>query len=362
MQPSPFIPLVEVTRGTIVESVHYGAITICDTSGNINTSIGDPDLVSYLRSSAKPFQILPFVEGGGMDHFDLSLRELSVMCASHFGTDEHIRVISGIQKKLGVSASDLLCGMHTPLDVVTAERMFLGHETNTPLRHNCSGKHTGMLANCLLHQFPISDYINPSHPIQKIILKTFSEITGVPINEIALGTDGCSAPVFAVPLRNAALAFAKLADPSLLPQPRRSALQLIFQAMTTYPDMVSGANTFDTLLMETGKGKILSKGGAEGFQAIALLPGACGKNSPALGIALKISDGDLAERDRDPRLANIASDYGGRARSTVVVSLLHQLGALDDDQLSALKPFNRRPQFNWKHIPVGEIRAVFTLG
>ncbi|MBA4376879.1 MAG: asparaginase, partial [Anaerolinea sp.] len=110
MQTPDYVPLVEVTRGSIVESVHYGAIAVCDTSGRLVHSVGDTDAVTFLRSSAKPFQALPLVERCGMERFNLTERELAVMCASHYGTDDHVNIISGIQQKLGVTADDLLCG------------------------------------------------------------------------------------------------------------------------------------------------------------------------------------------------------------------------------------------------------------
>lgn len=342
---SPHVPLVDVTRGPIVESTHFGSLVVCNNRGEVIASVGDPDAVVFLRSSSKPFQVLPLVELGGMERFGLTERELAVMCASHSGTDEHVRVINGIHQKLGVSADDLLCGMHPASDAQTAERMLLNHETNTPLRHNCSGKHTGMLAGCLLQGFSTADYINPQHPVQQRIIQTFSEMTGVPVDQIKLGTDGCSAPVFAVPLRAAALAFARLADPALLPEPRQSALRRIFKAMTAHPDMVAGPGTFDTTLITAGRGQILTKGGAEGYQSVALLPGACGEGSPAYGITLKISDGDPSSR----------------ARSTAMVEALRQLGALTPAQLEELKPWYTRPVYNWRHIEVGEIRPYFTL-
>jgi L-asparaginase II len=355
------IPLIEVTRGALVESIHYGSIAICDPSGKLLASVGDADAVVYLRSSSKPFQVLPLVELGGMEHFNLTDRELAVMCASHHGTDEHVNVIEGIQRKLGIRPEDLLCGIHSPSDVRTAERMFENHEPNSTLRHNCSGKHTGMLAQAILQGFDKANYIDPAHPVQQRIIRTFSELTGVPVEKIILGIDGCSAPVFAVPMHAAALAFARLADPSLLPEPRRSALKRIFRAMTSNPDMVAGPESFDTDLMITGRGRILTKGGAEGYQAVAILPGSCGAESPAYGITMKISDGDLSQRDRDPRIARIAHDGGGRARSTAMVEVLRQLGALDETQLKELGPYMPRPQYNWRHLPVGEIRPAFKL-
>ena len=360
--PNPhYVPLVETTRGGIVESIHYGSIAVCDTQGRLLARAGDAEALVVLRSSSKPFQALPLVEGGGMELLGLSERELAVMCASHNGTDEHVKVIMGIQQKLGVSAADLLCGTHTPGDPATAERMFLNGEENSTLRHNCSGKHTGMLAQALLYGEPTADYIDPQHPVQQRILRTFSQMTGVPLEKIILGTDGCSAPVFAVPLRAAAHAFALLADPSGLPEPRQSALRRIFAAMTAHPDMVAGPRTFDTELMTAGRGSILTKGGAEGYQAVSLLPGASSRFAGALGITLKISDGDLAQHDRAERIAQIAHDGGGRARSTAAVEVLRQLGALDDAQLTELSGYLPRAQYNWRRIEVGEIRPCFEL-
>lgn len=343
MQPQPYIPLVEVTRGPLVECIHYGSYAVCDSSGRLIRSGGDPEQVIFLRSSAKPFQCLPLVENGGMEKYLLTERELAVTCASHHGTDEHARVVNSILQKIELNETDLACGVHPPADSLTAERMLIHNEPNSPLRHNCSGKHSGMLAQCKLRGLSTTNYLDPSHPVQVTILETFSEMTEIPVARIPLGTDGCSAPVFAVPLRNAAMAFARLGDPSIFTDPRRSALARIFKAMTAHPDMVAGPGAFDTRLMEVGRGRILSKGGAEGYQAVALLLDACGKGSPAMGITLKISDGDRANR----------------ARPTAILALLKQLGALDEKQLAELSEFTNRPQSNWCGIHVGEIRAIF---
>ncbi len=344
MTQSGFVPLVELTRGALVECIHYGAVVVSDVDGKIVFSRGDPATVAFLRSSAKPFQALPLVERGGMTHFGFTDEELAVMCASHHGTDEHVRVVSSIQSRIGLSATDLLCGMHPPADSATANRMLVNSEENTPLRHNCSGKHTGMLAQAILGGYTKEDYINPSHPVQLTILKTFSEMSGVPVEQIILGTDGCSAPVFAIPIDKAARAFALLADPASLPEPRQSALRRIFAAMTTYPNMVAGPSGFDTALMTVGSGKIISKGGAEGYQAMALLPGACGAGSPAYGITIKIADGDQSRPER--------------ARPVAAIAVLKHMGALSEEQVKSLAKYAARPIFNWRRIEVGEIRAA----
>jgi L-asparaginase II len=138
--------LFEVTRGNIVETVHYGSIAIVDSKGKLISSYGDPKTVAFLRSSAKPFQALPFVENGGVENFSLTPRELSVLCASHEGSDLHVQIVEGIQKKAGIDERNLQCGIHMPSDVEAFKSLILNGKEPTPNRNNCSGKHSGMLA------------------------------------------------------------------------------------------------------------------------------------------------------------------------------------------------------------------------
>jgi L-asparaginase II len=250
-----------------------------------------------------------------------------------------------MQAKIGVHEQDLMCGVHYPFDPATTDGMKNRGEQPTPFRHNCSGKHTGMLAHALLSGQPLENYIDPAHPVQQSILQAFAEMTDVPVGQIQCGVDGCSAPNFAVPLYNAALAFARLADPSGLPAARAAACRRITHAMTAYPFMVAGPDRFDTSLMEVGNGLIVSKAGAEGYQAIALLPGALGPGSPALGLAIKISDGDLTDR----------------ARPIVAIEALRQLKALNPEQVSRLAAFGPQTLTNWRKVPVGESRAVISF-
>src|SRR5574342_386518 len=138
-------PLFEVTRGRIVESVHYGSIAVVDSNGKLLASHGDPQTVAFLRSSAKPFQALPFVERGGAEHFNFTQRELSISCASHEGSDLHVQTIEAMQKKIGIEEKHLQCGAHIPGDIQAFKSLILNHEQPTPNRNNCSGKHTAML-------------------------------------------------------------------------------------------------------------------------------------------------------------------------------------------------------------------------
>jgi len=350
-----YLPIFESTRGSIVESIHFGAVAVVDSSGSLLVWYGNPKTVTFLRSSAKPFQALPFIEHGGDQFFHLTSKEIALICASHDGTDEQMEVLKGIQSKAGVQESDLLCGSHPLSHQPTVEAMRARSEVPTPNRHNCSGKHTGMLAYARMRGLPISDYINPQHPIQQTILETFAEMCGVPITEIEPGTDGCSAPNFAIPLQNTARGAAILCDPRGLAAERAAACRRIAQSMMAHPDMVGGPGRFDTRLMETCKGRILAKGGAEGYQIMGVMPGVLGADSPGIGIAIKIADGDLSIRRADGGTYN-------RVRPAVSLEILRQLGAISEKELAALSEFGPVKQVtNWRKLVVGESRPAFTL-
>jgi L-asparaginase II len=338
-----YLPILEYTRGGIVESQHLGAIAVADARGRLVAAYGDPQTVTFLRSSAKPFQALPLVETGAAQAFGYTPRELAMACASHHGLDMHAEAIRGLHAKIGVSAADLLCGTHPLDDAETVKRLILAGEAPTPVRHNCSGKHTGMLAAAKHNGWPLANYIDPQHPLQQAVLKAFAEMCGLAPEQVVVGIDGCSAPNFAVPLLNAARAFARLADPA-----ERPALRTIFSAMTAHPEMVSGPGSFDTEVMRLRPGGLVSKGGAEGYQAIGLAPGALGSDSPALGIALKVADGG-ARRN---------------AVSLTAAETLRQLGVLrpaDEAALRQLGFLPPQPLTNWRGLRVGEARAIFSL-
>ena len=352
---SPFQPIFELTRGGIVESTHYGAIAVVDSHGELRASYGDPQTVAFLRSSAKPFQVLPFVERDGVEHFGFTEQELALACASHEGSDEHVRVVEAMQVKVGIDESYLQCGSHMPGDISAYKKLIKNDEAPTPNRNNCSGKHTAMLAHAKMRDLPLDTYLDPEHPIQQAILASFAEMCLLPSNQVHLGTDGCSAPNFAVPLFNSALAYARLCDPHVFSETRASSYRKITSAMMTYPEMISSPTEFDCRLMQVGAGKIVCKRGAEGYQAIGLLPGAINANSPGIGISIKIMEGDLGQRRLD------LTAYS-RVRPAVTIEILKQLGVLNEMQLGELAEFGPvKPVTNHRGIVVGESRPVFNL-
>jgi L-asparaginase II len=342
-----FVPVFARTRGGQVESVHFGAGAVVDSNGNLLFAFGDPHLPVYMRSSAKPFQALPFVEHGGVEHFGLTRKELALVCASHQGTDDHAATAQSIQAKAGIGELNLSCGIHPPGDRATRVRMEAAGEAPTSNRHNCSGKHSGMLAFARMMGWPLEDYLDPGHQLQVCILETFSEMASIPAGEIGIGTDGCSAPNFALPLYHAALAFARLSDPAGLSETRRAACRSITAAMTAHPEMVAGFGEFDTRLMQTGSGSIVSKGGAEGYHGIGLLPEANGPRSPGIGIVLKVSDGDP----------------GGSVRPALVLRILKGLGALGGEQMQDLADFGpRRTIKNFRGLETGVGEPLVEFG
>jgi L-asparaginase II len=348
-------PLFEVTRGSIVESVHYGSIAVVDSTGKLISSYGDPKAVAFLRSSAKPFQVLPFVEHGGVEYFGFTPRELSISCASHEGSDLHVQTVEGLQKKIGVEESQLQCGVHMPGDVEAFKSLIINHKQPSANQNNCSGKHTAMLAYARLRGLSLENYLDVDHPVQQAILASFAEMCQLSVAEVEVGTDGCSAPNFAVPLFHAALAMARLCDPRQFSDTRASACRRITSAMTTHPEMVSGYGEFDEQLMRVGEGKIVCKRGAEGYQIIGLLPGVLAAESPGIGIALKVLDGDASRMMLD------LTPYP-RVRPAVALEILRQLGVLSSKQEQALAAFGpEKPVKNHRGIITGQSRPIFEL-
>jgi len=347
--------LFEVTRGRIVESVHYGSIAVLDSNGKLLSSYGDPQAVTFLRSSAKPFQALPFVERGGEEHFGFTPRELSLGCASHNGSALHVQTVQTMQKKVGIEESHLQCGTHMPDDVNEFKSMIVNDRKPTPNYNNCSGKHTAMLAHAKMRGLPLENYLELNHPIQQDILATFAGMCLFPVSEVELGTDGCSAPNFAIPLFNAALGMARLCDPRELPSARAEACRKITSAMSAYPEMVSGYGEFDEQLMRVGEGKIVCKRGAEGYQIVGVMPGVISADSPGVGIAFKVSDGDASHKSDTLESSN-------RVRPAVTIEILRQLGAISSKQEQALAGFGPVKSIqNHQGIVTGQMRPVFEL-
>lgn len=301
---------------------------------------GESTTPIFLRSSAKPFQALAFIERGGQVMFKLSRQEIAIMCASHSGTSVHAGVLEDLHGRIGLQENMLQCGMHIPYDRTTAERMLKNGEALRPFHSDCSGKHTAMLAFAKMIGASLDDYLDLQHPVQQHILQTFCEMCGVNIEDLIFGIDGCSAPVFAIPLPNAARGYARLCHPDDLAHDRAQACSTITKSMVEHPDMVAGPDCFDTEFMHVMNGKAISKIGAEGYLAAGIFPMANPRNNGSVGICIKIADGDKVSR----------------ASSVVLLAVLDQLGILSAREKEQLAKYYIRPVRNWRGNEIGEIR------
>jgi L-asparaginase II len=337
-------PLVEVRRGGITESRHRGHIVAIDPDGNVVAQLGVAETVTFLRSSAKPFQALPLLVSGAADAFGFTDREVALACASHNGEPIHTDLVASMLQKIGLGPEALKCGIHEPYSVAVAQQLRERGEQPNVLHNNCSGKHAGMLAAALHLGAPTETYNEAQHPVQLAIGKFIGQFSSVPVEDLAVGIDGCAVPVFGITVKAMALAYARLvAPPPDFDEATRDACRRIVRVMTSYPELIGGTtDRLDTEIMRAVPGLLISKVGAEGVYTAGVLRS---EEWPrGLGLALKIEDGD----DK-------------RARPTVVIEALRQLGVLRDESLEAVARYAFFPILNRPGEVVGEVRAQFEL-
>jgi L-asparaginase II len=336
--------LVEVWRGPIIESRHSGHLIALDSHGSTICSLGSPESVTYLRSSGKPFQALPVVSSGAADRFGFTEREVAIACGSHNGEQIHVDTVRSMLGKIGLDESALKCGAHEPYSVDVACELIRKGEQPTPIQNNCSGKHAAMLALAKHLGAPTETYDELSNPVQQMILRAVSDFSDVPMEHIAIGTDGCGVPVFGISVRAMALMYARLVSaPPSMPAEIRATCQRIINAMINFPEMIGGTkDRLDTELIRAAGGKLISKIGAEGVYTVGVLPSAVWPNG--IGFALKIEDGD----DK-------------RARPPAVIDALRQFGVLSASQLETLSSYSPAVITNRRGDRTGEARAAFTL-
>src|SRR6478609_6423789 len=332
--PPAHVPVAEVTRGAIVESLHQGSVAVVDRAGRMLHAAGDPHALVFTRSSLKPLQALPFVAAGGPARFGYSAAQTALLCASHSGEPRHAEAVADMLARAGLHGNALLCGTHVPGYYDTLGRT-PPPPPYSPLQHNCSGKHAGMLAWCVQCGAATADYLAFDHPLQQAIRRAVATFTGVAEERLVAGIDGCSAPNYAVPLASLAAAFARLASAEVDAE-YGVAPRALANAMIAHPEMVSGEHRSDLALMQAGRGDWVTKIGAEGVQAIGI-------RSQGIGIAIKVADGQK------------------RGLYPAIVAVLDALGLLDATARAALAPWARRPIRNYRGIETGEVRPVVAL-
>jgi L-asparaginase II len=325
--------LVEVTRGELVESFHRVAACAVDSAGSLRYHAGRIDEPVYLRSAAKPFIAAAAVEAGVVEKFGLNSREIAVMTGSHFGEAIHVEAARSILGKIGLDESALQCGVHPPYDEDAANALRRAGAQPSALHNNCSGKHAGILALALTIGADPATYLLERNPVQRHILEFCARISDEDASRWQVAVDGCGIPVYAIGLRSAALAFARLASLRGVRPADARALGVVRDAMIAHPEYVAGSGQLDTELMIAGAGSIAAKAGAEGIHGVAAL-------AHGLGYASKVADG------------------ASRARGPSTIPVLRGLGVLDDRQVDRLARFARPSVYNRAGCAVGEIRLA----
>ncbi len=272
---------VRLLREGIVESVHHVQAAVCDDKGRTLSVAGRSEAAVFVRSALKPFQALAVTSSGTMETYRLTDKDLAIICSSHKGTIKQARQAFNILWRANIDPAALQCP--TP------------RKTQSPLQHNCSGKHAGMLAVCQQRSWPLKNYLQRDHPVQTLIFGKVAELLHMPAEEFISVHDDCGAPTYLMQINQLATLYAHLASGGNL------SLERVIRAMTHHPALVSGEGEFDTRVMEISEGELVSKSGAEGVQCIARV-------GSGLGMAIKVSDG------------------AKRAKHAAAIHLMKQLG------------------------------------
>ena len=332
--------LVEAIRGGQRESAHRGSIAIVDAAGTVVVSIGDIERPVFPRSAVKVLQALPLVESGAADALGLDAEELAIACASHNGEPAHTAVVTRMLAKAGLDEKALECGTHWPSREAVQRQLAAAGTTPDARSNNCSGKHAGFLCvACRLaggadvRRFA-SGYVAAGHPVMRSVTAALQSTTGFDLATAARGTDGCSIPTYAIPLRHLALAFARIGTGQGLAAGHAAAAKRLRAAVAAHPFMVGGTDRFDTRVMERLRERVFCKVGAEGVFCAAF-------PERGLGIAIKIDDGNNA-----------------RACEVAMAATIEAFVDLDDADASFLRGLSDVTLRNWNGIVVGALRAT----
>ena len=338
--------LVHALRGGIVESQHRGALAVLDADGAVHTALGDIDRPIFPRSAVKVLQALPLVAGGAAEHYGLTDAELALACASHGGEPAHAATAAGMLAKAGVDAMALECGTHWPYHDGSIKALAAAGQQPSALHNNCSGKHSGFVCvGCLMAAERGADaraflrgYVSPDHPVMQEVTAAMQAATGYDLARTARGTDGCSIPTYAVPLRHLAHAFARVATGVGLQPGHARAARRLREAVAAAPFMVAGSGRFDTRVMEALGPRVFCKVGAEGVHCAAF-------PELGLGVAVKMDDGNNA-----------------RAVEVVMAAAIAALLPLDDAAAELLAELANLPLRNWNGIEVGRLAWAGSSG
>ncbi|OYU96196.1 MAG: L-asparaginase II [Bacteroidetes bacterium B1(2017)] len=328
--------LVEIYRGGVLESFHRGSVCVVNQIGEIVFSLGNPNQICYPRSAMKFVQAIPLIELGGVEKFGFTLEEIAIFCGSHNGEAKHLEVVRSILNKIEVSEEELGCGSQYPTNKKDSDELVRTNTKPSAIHNNCSGKHAGMLALCKLLNYPTADYLNPKHPIQELILECVEAMYEYPKSKMVCALDGCTAPIYSIPVYNQALCFKNLAEPSAFSEPRQTACKTILEAISAHPFMVAGSKRYCTDMMNLTAPKLIGKTGAEGVFCMSF-------TEQKLGVCIKIDDGKMLPQ------YNVAQ------------ALLEASGLFGEDIIEKLHSYATSELKNFNKLVTGEITVNTNL-
>lgn len=327
--------VLHYTRAGHVENIHRGDVAAVNCKGEVVAAVGNAYLPMFWRSAAKPFQALPFVKNGGLEKFSITQEELALLVSSHSGEENHVALVRGILAKLGLDESVLDCGVVRPMSGKAFKKIIAAGEKVLPVHNPCSGKHSQIIALAMMLGIDYAGYTKPDHAAQKIIFKHVAMASRMPEDKLEIGIDGCGVPVFYLPIYNMSLAYARLSTPSKGDWGEyEDAATKIRDAMSKYPQIISGTGRIDLAVSEVTGGRIIAKIGSDAVYCLAVKDG-------DLGITFKIEDGDYA------------------AVTPMTIAVLKKLDLLTKDEAAELDKKFPPVLKNHRGEIIGTIEAVF---
>jgi L-asparaginase II len=320
--------LVERYRGQVLESFHRGVICMVDKDSKVIFSVGDIKQVCYPRSALKLFQVIPLLESGAVEKFGFTTEEIAIMCGSHNGEAEHLRVVNSILHKIGIDKKMLQCGAQYPTLNEDRNAMIKKDQSPEDIHNNCSGKHAGFLAYCVFYGLDLDTSLQPHHPLQLAIKKVTAEMHEYPEEHLDTAMDGCSAPIFSIPVYNQAVGYKNLTHPVKFGEKRIKTCKIIIEAVTTYPFMIGGHKRYCTEMMEICGKRIFGKTGADGIYSLGFI-------NEKRGCTIKIDDGLMG-----PQYA-------------VAQELIEKTGVFMKEDLASLYNYIESPIVNWNKFTTG---------
>ena len=325
--------LVEVYRGGILESFHRGVVCVVNEYNQVIFQKGNIEQVCFPRSAMKFIQVLPLLEKGGIEKFEFTLEEIALMCGSHNAETEHLRVLHQILAKIECAPEDLNCGPQIPTSKKDADALLIKGEKPSQIHNNCSGKHAGMLALCKLIGAPTQGYLNQDHPVQALILDAVEALYEYPRNKMVAALDGCSAPIYSIPVYNQAIAYQNINGNKNYAAARNSALAIIRKAVSAHPLMVAGSKRYCTDMMTITAPQIIGKTGAEGVFCMSF-------TEKKWGVCIKIDDGKM------------------QPQYHVAEKLIEESGIFDSKTLAPLHHYSHTLLHNFNKLKTGEMLSV----